>query len=73
MIYFSQFKDNTQSHTTDLYHNFIIHLLHKLDQSLIQTYFILQHIPDLRIQLVKDAPDDGPMRSETCRANISVE
>ena len=24
----------------------------------------------LRIQLVKNAPDDGPMRSETCRANI---
>ena len=27
----------------------------------------------LRIQLVQNAPDDGPMRSETCRANISVE
>ena len=26
----------------------------------------------LRIQLVKNAPDDGPMRSETCRANISA-
>ena len=23
----------------------------------------------LRIQLVQNAPDDGPMRSETCRAN----
>ena len=27
----------------------------------------------LQIQLVQNAPDDGPMRSETCRANISVE
>ena len=27
----------------------------------------------LRIQLVKDAPDVGPVRSETCRANISAE
>ena len=27
----------------------------------------------LRIQLVQNAPDDGPMRSETCRANISAE
>ena len=26
-----------------------------------------------RIQLVQNAPDDGPMRSETCRANISAE
>ena len=31
------------------------------------------HIPHLRIQLVKDAPDDGPVRSETCRTNISAE
>ena len=23
----------------------------------------------MRIQLVKNAPDDGPVRSETCRAN----
>jgi hypothetical protein len=28
---------------------------------------------NLHIQLVKDAPDDGPVRSETCRANISAE
>ena len=28
---------------------------------------------NLRIQLVKKAPDDGPVRSETCRANISDE
>ena len=27
----------------------------------------------LRIQLVQNAADDGPMRSETCRANISTE
>ena len=27
----------------------------------------------LRIQLVRNAPDDGPMRSETCRANINAE
>ena len=26
-----------------------------------------------QIQLVQNAPDDGPMRSETCRANISAE
>ena len=31
------------------------------------TYQILQ------IQLVQNAPDDGPMRSETCRANLSAE
>ena len=31
------------------------------------------HIPNLRIQLVQNAPDDGPVRSETCRANISAE
>ena len=30
------------------------------------------HIPNLRIQLVQNASDDGPMRSETCRANISA-
>ena len=30
-------------------------------------------IPNLRIQLVKNAPDGGPVRSETCRANISAE
>ena len=27
----------------------------------------------LQIQLVQNAPDDGPMRSETCPANISAE
>ena len=27
----------------------------------------------LRMQLVQNAPDDGPMRSETCRADISAE
>ena len=26
----------------------------------------------LRIQLVQNAPDDGPVRSETCQANISA-
>ena len=30
------------------------------------TCFGPHHIPNLRVQLVKDAPDDGPMRSETC-------
>ena len=27
----------------------------------------------LQIQLAQNAPDDGPMRSETCRANVSAE
>ena len=27
----------------------------------------------LRIQFVQNAPDNGPMRTETCRANISAE
>ena len=27
----------------------------------------------LEIQLVQNAPDDGPVRSETCRANTSAE
>ena len=27
----------------------------------------------LHIQLVQNAPDDGPLRSETCRGNISAE
>ena len=31
------------------------------------------HIPNLRIQLVQNAPEDGPVRSETCRANIRDE
>ena len=31
------------------------------------------HIPNLRIQLVRNAPDDGPVSSETCRANLSAE
>ena len=73
MIYFSQFNNNAQSYTKGLYHSFITHLLHKLDQSLIQTSFILQHIPNLQIQLVQNAPDDGPVRSETCRVNIRDE
>ena len=74
MIYFNQFIDNTQSYTTDIHHNFIVHLLHELTSlTLIQTYFILQHIPNLHIQLVKNAPDDGPVRTETCRANICDE
>ena len=36
-------------------------------------YYAYYHIPNLRIQFVQNAPDDGPMRSETCRANISAE
>ena len=31
------------------------------------------HIPNLQIQLVQNAPDDGPMMSETCRADISAD
>ena len=31
------------------------------------------HITNLHIQLVKNAPEDGPVRSETCRANICDE
>jgi hypothetical protein len=27
------------------------------------------HIPNLHVQLVKDAPEGGPVRSETCRAS----
>ena len=27
----------------------------------------------LRIRLVQNAPDDGPMKSVTCRANLSAE
>ena len=30
-------------------------------------------IPNLRIQLVKKVPEDGPVRSETCRANTRDE
>ena len=38
-------------------------------------YFIYAyyHIPNLHIELVKNAPEDGPVRSETCRANICDE
>ena len=70
----SQFIDNTHSYTTDIHHNFIIHILRELTgPTLVQTYFMLQHIPNLQIQLVQNAPDDGPVRSETCRANICDE
>ena len=31
------------------------------------TYY---HIPNLEIQLVQNAPDDGPLQSETCRAKL---
>ena len=31
------------------------------------------HIPNLQIQLVQNAADAGPVRSETCRANLSAE
>ena len=41
--------------------------------TLIQTYFILHHIPNLHIQLVKNAADDGLVRSETCRAKVRDE
>ena len=42
-------------------------LLDVLSSTRITTY------QSLRLQLVQNAPDDGPMRSETCRANISAE
>ena len=34
---------------------------------------VLLDIPNLQIQLVQNAPDDGPVRSETCRTNICDE
>ena len=37
---------------------------------LLDTYY---HISNLYIQLVKNAPEDGPVKSETCRANIRDE
>ena len=74
IIHFSQFIENTQSYTTEIYHNFIVHLLGEIPwPTLIQTYFILQHIPNLHIQLVQNAPEDGPVRSETCRAKVCDE
>ena len=36
-------------------------------------YYAYYHIPNKRIQLVRNAPDDGPLRSETCRANTRDE
>ena len=39
----------------------------------LQIWYEYYHIPNPQIQLVQNAPDDGPMRSETCRANISDE
>ena len=41
--------------------------IHSSSSTRITTY------QSLRIQLVQNAPDDGPMRSETCRANLSAE
>ena len=32
-----------------------------------------RHVPNLQIQLVQNAPDDGPVRSETRRANTRDE
>jgi hypothetical protein len=69
MMYFSQFNNNTRSHTTGICHN----LISQTETTLIPTYFILHHIPNLHIQLVQNAPDDGPVRSETCRANVSAD
>ena len=37
----------------------------------LQKVFSVIHL--LRLQLVQNAPDDGRMSSETCRANISAE
>ena len=42
-------------------------LLDTSSRTRITTYQIL------RIQLVQNAPDDGPVTSETCRTNISAE
>ena len=36
-------------------------------------YKLYYHIPNQQIELVQNAPDDGPVRSETCRANISAQ
>ena len=36
-------------------------------------YYAYYHITNLHIQLVQNAPDDGLVRSETCRANIRDE
>ena len=41
-------------------------------QSVLMSEFYY-HKPNLRIQRVKNTPDDGPVRSETFRANISAE
>ena len=32
--------------------------------------YTYHHIPNLHIQSVKNTPEDGPVRSETCRANM---
>ena len=45
---------------------------YKVTAGCVQQY-VYYHIPSLQIQLVKSAPDGGPMSSETCRANISAE
>ena len=39
----------------------------------VEEYEYYSTYQSLRIQLLQNAPDDGPMRSETCRANTSAE
>ena len=36
-------------------------------------YVPYYHIPNLHILFVQNAPEDGPVMSETCRANICDE
>ena len=39
----------------------------------VEWYAYYSTYQSLQIQLVQNAPDDGPMRYETCRANINAE
>jgi hypothetical protein len=71
-----QFYDNTpHNHTqTDIPHNFTINLIHTHNLTITHTYLI--YIPAQNkirnVQLV-NAPEDGPVRSETCRATKCYE
>ena len=47
-----------------------------LDQPLqldVSSSTLITTYQSVHMQLVQNAPDDGPMRSETCRANISAD
>ena len=52
------------------FYKLYLQILYVVIRVLLDTYY---HIPNLQIQLVQNAPEDGPVRSETCRANISAE